>query len=181
MAASRPHSVSRARLGWMACLGLIAALALSGCANYHLGTGATPSFRTLYIEPATNRTMLPQSQALVSTQVREQFIRDGRVTVVNSAEQADAVLSIAISDYHREVAAGRADDTGLARKFNVTLGATCTLQDRRNGRTLFSQRPVQAVREVFTDSGQLQAEFQTLPLLADSLAAKVLHATLDVW
>jgi hypothetical protein len=36
-------------------------------------------------------------------------------------------------------------------------------------------------REAFTDSGQLQSEYQTLPLLAESLAAKVTHAALDVW
>jgi hypothetical protein len=40
---------------------------------------------------------------------------------------------------------------------------------------------VNAVREVFTDSGQLQSEFQTLPLLADALATKVVHTALDVW
>lgn len=181
MAASRLLSVRSVRLGVMAWCGLLALTVLSGCANYHLGTGATPAFRTLYIEPVANRTLLPQAQALLSTQIREYFIRDGRVSVVNSAELADATLAVAISDYHREVAAGRADDTGLARKFNVTLGATCTLQDRRSGKAIFTQRPVQAVREVFTDSGQLQAEYQTLPLLADALAAKVLHATLDVW
>jgi hypothetical protein len=162
-------------------LGLLALAALSGCANYQLGTGATPAFHTLYIEPVANRTLLPQSQALLSTQIRETFLRDGRVALVNAPDLADATLSIAINDYHREVAAGRADDTGLARKFNVTLGAVCTLHDRRTGKPIFTARPVHAVREVFTDSGQLQAEYQTLPLLADALAAKVLHATLDVW
>ena len=86
-----------------------------------------------------------------------------------------------INDYHREVAAVREGDTGLARKFNVTLGATCTLRDNRTGQALFENRSVSAVREVFTDSGQLQAEYQTLPLLADALATKVVHTALDVW
>ena len=181
MAASRLISIPRARLAVIAWLGFIGVVTLAGCANYRLGTGATPSFATLYVEPVANQTLLPQGQAILSTQIRESFLRDGRVTLVNSAEQADATLTITISDYHREVAAGRADDTGLARKFNVTLGAVCTLQDRRNGKAIFTLRPVQAVREVFTDSGQLQAEYQTLPLLAEALAVKVLHATLDVW
>lgn len=179
MAASRLQRCLRP--GLIAFAIFVGLFTATGCANYHLGTGATPSFHTLYIEPVANQTLLPQSQALLSTQIRESFLRDGRVTLVNSPELADATLAITLNDYHRDVAAGRADDTGLARKFNVTLGAVCTLQDRRTGRPIFSQRSVQAVREVFTDSGQLQAEYQTLPLLAETLAAKVLHATLDVW
>jgi hypothetical protein len=158
-----------------------AAVGLVGCANYQLGTGSTPTFRTLYIEPVTNKTTLPQSQALVSARLRETFARDGRVQLVNSADAADATLTVVINDYHREVAAVREGDTGLARKFNVTLGASCTLREKRNAKAIFENRPVLAVREVFTDSGQLQAEYQTLPLLAEALAAKVAHAALDVW
>jgi hypothetical protein len=151
------------------------------CSNYRLGTGATPAFQSLYISPVENRTLLPQSQALLSTQLRESFARDGRIRLVNSREAADATLSVVINDYHRDVAASRIDDTGLARKFNVTLGVLCTLNDRRTGKPLFENRPASVQREVFTDSGQLQAEYQTLPLLAESLAGKVVHATLDVW
>lgn len=162
-------------------LPLLAAVALlAGCASYQLGTGSAPRFRTVFVEPVTNRTLLPQAQAVLSGRVRETFARDGRVALANSAESADAILRIAITTYHRDVAAVREGDTGLARKFNVTLGATCTLQTR-DGRMIFENRPISAVREVFTDGGQLQSEYQTLPLLAEALAAKIAHASLDVW
>ena len=160
---------------------LVVALFACGCAHYKLGTGGTPTFRTLHVEPVANRTLLPQSQPLLSARLRETFARDGRVALANSSAGADATLTVVINTYHREVAAVREGDTGLARKFNVTLGAACTLRDNRTGRAIFENRPVSATREVFTDSGQLQAEYQTLPLLADALAAKVAHATLDVW
>ncbi len=156
-------------------------LLLTGCANYQLGTGATPSFRTLHIEPVANKTLLPQAQAIVSTRLRETFARDGRVGLANSAAGTAATLSVTITEYRREIAAGREGDTGLARKFNVTLGVACTLRDNRTGKLIFENRPVSAVREVFTDSGQLQAEYQTLPLLAETLANKVVHTALDVW
>jgi hypothetical protein len=153
----------------------------AGCGHYQLGTGSTPSFRTLYVEPVANKTLLPQSQPLVSTRLRESFARDARVQVTPSADTADATLMVVINDYHRDIAAVREGDTGLARKFNVTLGATCTLRDNRTGKAMFENRPISAVREVFTDSGQLQAEYQILPLLAEALATKVVHAALDVW
>ena len=155
--------------------------ALGGCAHYQLGTGGTPAFRTLFVEPVGNKTLLPQAQALLSTHLRETFARDARVQLVNSAAGADATLALTVDSYRREIAAVREGDTGLARKFNVTLGATGTLRDNRSGRAVFENRPLTAVREVFTDGGQLQSEYQALPLLAEALAAKVVHAALGVW
>lgn len=160
------------------CLGLLAA---AGCAHYQLGTGEQPGFRTLHVEPVANKALVPQAQALVSTSLRAGFARDARVQLVNSAAGADATLTVVITGYRREVAAVREGDTGLARKFNVTLETACTLRNQRTGQAIFENRAVSAVREVFTDSGQLQAEYQTLPLLADALAARITHTTLDTW
>ena len=154
-----------------------------GCAHYQLGTGAAGklTFQTLYLEPVENKTLLPQARALLSTQLREAFARDGRVTLVNAPEAADATLAVTITSYRRDVQTVREGDTGLARKFNLTLATTATLRDRRADKALFENRPISVQREAFTDSGQLQSEHQTLPLLAESLAAKVTHAALDVW
>ena len=156
-------------------------LGLAGCAPYQLGTAGQPTFATLSVSPVANSTLLPQAQAVVSTQLREALLRDGRVTLVNSPAAADATLTVVIRDYHREVRAVREDDTGLARKFAVTLGTACTLRDNRSGRDLFTDRPVSVTRDAFTDGGQLQSEYQLLPLLAEALAQKVAHTVLDVW
>jgi hypothetical protein len=153
----------------------------NGCANYQLGTEGKLSFSTLYVEPVENKTTLPQSRAILSTQIREAFAKDGRVTLVNSAAEADATLHVTIRDYHRDVASVRESDTGLARKFTLTLGVACTLRDNHSGKDLFVDRHVNAQRDAFTDGGQLQSEYQTLPLLAEALAKKITHATLDVW
>ncbi|MBL9202346.1 MAG: hypothetical protein JNL39_17685 [Opitutaceae bacterium] len=165
-----------------ASLGFVAAAAfLGGCAHYQLGTGAAPAFRTLHIEPVANRTLLPQSQAIVSTHLREAFARDARAQLVNSAAGSDAILVVTITGYRREVAAAREGDTGLARKFNITLEAACTLRDQRAAKTIWENRPVSVTREVFTDGGQLQSEHQAISLLAESLAAKIVRGALDTW
>lgn len=176
-----PLSVSRRRSPAPILLLAVCLFLAAGCANYRLGTESTLTFRTLYVEPVANKTLLPQSQPLVSTRLRETFARDPRVRLTHSAGDADATLTVVINDYHRDIAAVREGDTGLARKFNLTLGAACTLRNNRTGQMIFENRPITAVREAFTDSGQLQAEYQTLPLLAEALATKVVHATLDVW
>lgn len=161
------------------CLATV--LALSGCASYHLGSGGKLTFQSIYVAPATNASTLPQSAAPVSAELRQELLADGRVSLVDSAAGADVVLTVKLLKYHRDVAASQTGDTGLARKFNVTLHATASLWDNRKGKFLFKDRPFDAVREVFTDSGQLQAEYNTVPLLAETLSKQILGATLDVW
>src|SRR5690606_34912431 len=94
---------------------------------------------------------------------------------------ADVILEISLQAYDRRMTAVQPQDTALARKFDVTLTAVCTLRDARTGETLFADRPVESTRQVFTDGGQLPAEYQTLPNIAQLLADRVLHAVLDVW
>jgi hypothetical protein len=157
-------------------------LLLSGCSNYHLGTGGKTTFRTLYVAPVVNENSnLPQAVAIVSTQIREAFLRDPRVILVNTPGEADATLTVSLVGYSRKSQTRQSTDTGLARKFDVTLDAEATLRDNRDNKVIFQDRKVQAVRQVFVDSGQLQAEYQNVPLLAEELGKNVLSATLDVW
>jgi hypothetical protein len=163
---------------------------LAGCSHYQFGTQGRLDFTTVYVAPVANKTLLPQAQAVMTTQLREALEKDGRVTLVNSPQAADVTLSVVLVSYRRDVAAVREADTGLASKFTLTLGATCTLRDNRRGRAYFENRPVTVERDVFTDNGQpwspltgdqLQAEYNTVPLLAESLGDKVAHTVLDVW
>jgi len=168
--------------GWRrgAFVALLALLA-AGCAHYRLGTEGRLAFATVYVAPVENDAALPQAAALIGTQLREALLRDGRVSLAASPEAADATLSVTLAGYGREVATVRPGDTGLARKFDLTLDARCTLRDNRTGRAFFEARPVSVRRQAFTDDGQLQSEYQTLPLLAAALADRISHAVLDVW
>lgn len=160
---------------------LAATLLLAACVNYRLGTGTAQKFSTLFIAPVTTEALLPQARELVTTQLREAFTRDGRVTLVNSAASADAVLQVVLTGYDRTVAVSRPDDTGLARRFAVTLRAEATLSDQRSKQAFFVRRALVAQRGLFTDSGLVPAEYQGLPLLAEQLANEAIHAVLDTW
>ena len=166
-------------LGLLA-LGL-AALLPAGCAHYQLGTGASVKFTTLYLAPVRCDVSIPQAQVLFTTQLREAFIQDGRITLVNSAEGADAVLQITLLGFDRKVVVSLPSDKGLARRFDESLRAQATLIDNRTQQPLFSNRPITVQRGVFTDSGQIPAEYQALPLLAEQLAGESVHAVLDTW
>ena len=174
---------------WLSLPAALFSLGLfAGCANYRLGTDGKLSFHSLYIAPVENKARMPQAVAVISTQLREAFIHDGRVSLVDSPADADATLTVSLSYYGRDVTSARPDDTGLARKFNLNLAAVCTLRDNHGGTVLFEKRVVNVEQQIFAtptphqaDSDQLQAEYQALPLLASSLAQKIAHASLDVW
>ncbi len=162
-------------------LALAALVSLTGCGHYRLGTGSRPTFASIYIAPVQNKADAPQATAVVSARLREAFLRDGRVALTAAPEEADALLVVTLTRYGRETLTALAADTGRARKLNLALEATATLTDRRTGRTLFERRPLHADRQIFTDSGQLQAEYDAVPLLAEQLAQAASRATLDTW
>lgn len=160
----------------------------SACSHYKLGSGGTLPFRTLYIAPVENAANIPQGAALFSAQLRETFVRDGRLRIVNSPDAAEATLTVTLERYTRNMTTSRGDDSGLARKFDLTVAAVCTLQATGSGKAYFEKRPVTSTRQIFAtpspdsrESDQLQAEYNTMPLLAASLASGVSHAVLDVW
>jgi hypothetical protein len=171
------------RLGILAsalCL-LTSAFCLTGCAGYQLGTGAQQKFTTIFIAPVTTEALIPQARELVTTQLREAFMKDGRVRIVDSPAEAEAMLQVSLSGYDRTVAVSRQDDTGLARRFDVALRAHATLTNERTKEAFFVRRPLTAKRGVFTDSGLIPSEYQALPLLAEQLASEVAHTVLDTW
>ncbi len=177
----RPARQGFGGLGARSAPVVFALLGLAACAHYQLGTGSRLTFTTLYVAPVVDRAMVPQAPAIVATELREALLRDGRVRLVDSPEAADATLAVTLAGYDREMAAASAADTGLARKFALHLHATCTLTDNRTHRPLFTGREITVTKDAYTDSGQLQAEYQAVPLLAGALADRVVHAVLDVW
>ncbi len=169
------------RLSLLLLTTLTAFLSVMGCSSYQLGTDSRLSFTTLNVAPVKMVALLPQAEPIISKQLRTAFLQDGRISLQNYDDNADATLAVTVLDYRREVATVRQGDTGLARKFIITLTAEASLTDNRSGQPLFSQRKIVVKRDVYTDSGQQQAEYQILPLLAEDLAAKASHAVLDTW
>jgi hypothetical protein len=153
---------------------------LSACSHYRLGTSATLAFQSIFVAPVANASFAPQAGPLVTDRVRTVLARDGRLSLAASPGDAGASLQIRLVRFERDVLAARRDDTGLARKFGATLTAEITLTDS-SGKILLDRRVVKATRDVFVDSGLQSTEYQTMPLLADALAAEIAHAVLDTW
>ena len=91
----------------------------SGCNSYQFGNPAELAFESIYVQPVTNDSFAPQAQAILSTQIRDAFIRDGRTKLVTSREAADAVLIVNLTEYNRRAAARQSVDTTVAASFSL--------------------------------------------------------------
>ncbi|MBE2215240.1 MAG: hypothetical protein IAE82_15315 [Opitutaceae bacterium] len=164
----------------LASLAAIAALALGGCASYRMGDPASLPFASVYVEPPLNTSTAPQAAALVGTSLGRQLDRTGRVTLAASGA-AEATVQVTLVRLTREPTISRTEDTGLARRWRVTLEAEVTLTDRRTGKDYFTRRKVSAFDEVYSDSGLVSAEYQNMPLLASRLAEAIATEITSVW
>ena len=86
--------VSIIRTTFFECLALIVFGVLTGCTAYQYGSSVDLPFEKIYVHPASNESFAPQSQALITTNIRKTLLRDGRVKLVSSEEFADVILYI---------------------------------------------------------------------------------------
>ncbi len=179
------------RLARRAVSPMLAALVIGGCASYQRGNPADLPFERLYVRPATNETFLPQAQALVTGQVRTDLLRDGRIQLVSSEEEADAVLEIALTDYRRSPGARSGNDTVRALDFDLFLEAGISLYEPEGGRYLFRDRKIREDTFAYVDNpyseangtqqGFNQAEYQAVPRLTRGLSRQIVDAVLGAW
>lgn len=172
---------------------IVGALALfSGCASYNLGSSAALPFESIYIRPVANDSFAPQAQALLSAQLREAFIRDGRVKVLANEADADAVLEVTLTDYRRRGAARSSADTVVAQTFDLNLVAVTSLFSQNSGSFYFQNRPIQDATTAYTENPYLpdgapqtqgfqQSEYQAMTQLTRGLARKIADEVLSPW
>jgi hypothetical protein len=165
---------------------------LSGCKSYQLGSPAELPFDSIYMQPVSNDSFAPQAQALLSAQLRDAFIRDGRTKLVTSAEAADAVLLVKLTEYDRSAAAFDSNDTEVASDFDLTLVAQVSLFDQNKGDYHFQERVLQESSNAYVSNPYanaaaantqdlLQSEHQAMPRLTRDLARKIADEVLSPW
>jgi hypothetical protein len=154
-------------------------LLFQGCASYQAGDGTEAPFSTLQISPVSNESNAPQITQVVNHDLREVFIKNGQVQVETTG--TDAKLNVTLTRYERETIATNSQDTGLARKYALTLTASCDLINLAEENPYFLNREVSVTLDIFLDSGQTQAETNAIPLLSKKLAEAIATEVLQVW
>ena len=165
---------------------------VSGCNSYQLGNPVELPFESIYIKPVSNDSFAPQAQALLSTQIRDAFIRDGRTKLVTSREAADAVLLINLTEYNRRTAARQSVDTTAAASFSLVIAAEVSLFNQNKGDYYFQERIIKESSSAYVNNPYatpavaqtqdfLQMEYQAMPRLTHDLSRRIADEVLSTW
>lgn len=159
----------------LVALGLF--LSLGAACRYTLGPGEELPFESVHVRLVRNDSLAPQTGPLLSRALREEIIRQGRLRLVNTADEADVLLIVRLTDYERRPEAFRSDDTALAAGFHMGLYAEVTLQSTAGGRTFFKDRSFRAHASTLREN-LATSPVSRQPLMAASreLARKIAHS-----
>ena len=110
--------------GWArVVLGLGLALALTGC-GYHLAGRASnlpEDIKSIYVQTLVNETPRSQVEQILTQALSDELLTRRRFEVVNSATEADAILSGKVKSFAVRPLTFDAD--GLADNFEITITA----------------------------------------------------------
>jgi hypothetical protein len=144
----------------------------SSC-RYQAGSGSQAS-GTLFAKVVGNDTLLPQASGIVSRSIREEFLRKGEFTLVRSAEDADFLLEVNLSQFDKTPEVFRAEDTLLAAGFDLRLGASVDFYSSRRKTYLLENHFVQANASSLRENRTTQARIrQPSMALARELGLKI--------
>jgi outer membrane lipopolysaccharide assembly protein LptE/RlpB len=139
------------KLFWLAAF-----LLISGCGYHLVGTGTTlpPHLKTIAIPVFDNTSSQPNIDRDITNAIRQAFINDGRLKVVNTSK-ADLVMKGVLSSYNLQAASFTTQD--VAREYWVQLGGSIDVQDRVK-KTRFLKQDFTTKWDFQTDADVINSE-----------------------
>jgi hypothetical protein len=134
----------------LVCLFFAGIALLAGCAApYNPAPQILPSnVRKVYIRPFINSTTQYGLEEKLTLQVIDEFIRDGRLAVVNSEEQANGVIAGEISKYILQPLTY--DANNVAEQYKLWILVNVSFVDKDNNVTLWTEPNMEGI-EIYTD------------------------------
>ncbi len=149
------------------------ALALAGCAGYHLGSvnGDRAGDKTVEVQPFNNQTLQPRLGDAVTQALRERLQVDATYRLATGTP-GDLVIRGVIRSYEREGLGFLNQDSVATANFRVGVTVHVTVQERATGKVIL-ERDVKGHTLVNVGPDFASSERQSEPLLAADLAQNI--------
>lgn len=139
-------------------LALVVALAttIGGCGYGLVGRTSSlpPDIVNIFISPLQNRTLRQQVDQILTQAITEEFLRKPKFSVVNSAFEADAILSGSVTAFRVRPVLFSADE-GRASEYEITVTAAMYF-NRTDNEEILWQQPYYSFSEQYEfDQSQL--------------------------
>lgn len=131
--------------------GLVLCAAFAGCtAPYTPAPQILPSnVRKVYIRPFVNNTTQYGLEEKLTLQVIDEFIRDGRLAVVNNENEANGIVTGEISKYILQPLTY--DANNVVEQYKLWVLVTVSFVDRDHNLTLWTEPNMEGI-EIFADA-----------------------------
>jgi len=150
----------------------LVALALSGCATYHLGPVMDGNGdKTVEVMPFNNLTLQPRLGEALTQALRERLQTDATYHL-DTHGTGDIVVTGVVRQYQRAGLGYSSSDSVTPENYRVEIIVHVTARERNSGKTLLD-RDVKGHSLVHIGNDLASAERQALPLLAEDLARNI--------
>lgn len=160
--------------------GILALLLLSGCMGYQLGGSRPEGIETVHLAPVINKTKESAIELQVTHALRQRIQFDGRMTVENQPENADALVEVTLTDYTLKAIAFRDDLRTTAEQYRLRITGVAKLTDPKTGETL-SESETYGETTFFFESDLNTSKREALPRAAHELAKFMVDDLLERW
>jgi len=160
--------------------GLTALLLLVGCMGYQLGGTRPEGIETVHVAPVVNTTTESAIELQVTHALRQRIQFDGRLKLLNSPENADAVIEVELTDYKLTAIAFRDDLKTTPEQYRLRITGTATLKDAGTGETLSESKTYGEAR-FFFESDLTTSKRNALPRAAEEIAKFMVDDLIERW
>ena len=163
-----------------AFFGAAAFLMLSGCMGYQLGGGRPEGIETVALKAVVNKTGETALEQAVTHALRERIQFDGRLKLVDLADQPDGLIEVNLQSYQLIPIAYHDRRSATPDLYRLTLHADAGLIRTADGKTVSSSKSYGETQVPF-QSDLTSAKRDALPSAAAELAKYMLNDLIDQW
>ncbi len=160
--------------------GLLATLLLTGCMGYQLGGTHPKGIKTVFVAPVINKTTEPAIELQVTPALRQQIQFDGRLKLVNSAEAADAIMEVVLTDYSLQAVAYRNDLKTTAEQYRIRITANSSLRNAKTQK-IITKSKTYGETTFFFESDLTTSKRNALPRATQELTKFIVDDLIEQW
>ena len=160
--------------------GLLATLLFSGCMGYRLGGTHPKGVESVFVAPVINQTLESAIELQVTHALRQRIQFDGRLKLVDSPNEADAVMEVVLTDYFLSAIAFRNDFKTTAEQYRIRISASSILKDAQTGKAI-TKSETYGETTFFFESDLTTSKRSALPRAAQELAKFTVDDLVEQW
>ncbi|MEE9367790.1 MAG: LPS assembly lipoprotein LptE [Pontiella sp.] len=159
---------------------LAATLIFSGCMGYQLGGSRPEGIESVTLAPIVNRTGETAIELQVTHAISQRIQFDGRMKLVNMADDADAVIEVTLTKYDLTPISYRSDQRTTPENYRLRITGVAELKDPKTGEILSTSATYgEATFEFKADLTSSKRD--ALPVAAKEIAKFMVDDLIERW